>query len=40
MHPCYVRHALFDAPWMGFRDALWLADALFNRLQDADYEAY
>ncbi len=40
MHPCYVRHALFDAPWLGFRGALWLADAMFNRLHDADYSAY
>jgi nitrogenase molybdenum-iron protein beta chain len=40
MHPCYVRHALFDAPWVGFRGALWLADAMFNRLHDDDYSSY
>lgn len=40
MHPCYVRHALFDAPWVGFRGALWLADAMFNTLHDHDYHAY
>lgn len=40
MHPCYVRHALFEAPWVGFAGALWLADAMFNLLNDADYAAY
>lgn len=32
--PCYVRHALFDAPWMGFKGLLWLADRLFNLLSE------
>lgn len=36
--PCYVRHALFDSPWMGFRGALWLADRLYNLLSDYRYD--
>lgn len=30
--PSYVRHALFEAPWMGFQGTLWLADSLYNLL--------
>jgi nitrogenase molybdenum-iron protein alpha chain len=39
-HPCYVRHALFDAPWLGYRGVLWIADTLFNMLHEIDYLAY
>ncbi len=36
-YPSAVRHAIFDAPLLGFSGALWLADALFNLLADAEY---
>lgn len=39
-YPCYVRHALFDAPWLGFRGALWLTDAIASRLSEASYLSY
>ncbi len=39
-YPCYVRHALFDAPWLGFRGALWLADALAGRIAEAAYHRW
>lgn len=39
-HPSYVRHALFDAPWLGYRGVLWIADTLFNLLHEADYLGY
>ncbi len=39
-HPCYVRHALADAPFVGFRGAAWIADQLFNMLSEADYLAF
>jgi nitrogenase molybdenum-iron protein alpha/beta subunit len=39
-YPCYVRHALFDAPWLGFRGALWLTDAIAGRLSEASYIRY
>jgi nitrogenase molybdenum-iron protein alpha/beta subunit len=39
-YPCYVRHALFDAPWIGFRGALWLADALHALLSDREFMDY
>lgn len=31
-YPCPSRHALFDAPLLGFAGALWIADALCNLL--------
>ncbi len=39
-YPSYVRHALFDAPWLGFRGAVWLADAMFNLFADWEYRRY
>lgn len=39
-YPCYVRHALFEAPWLGFRGALWLTDAIAGRLSEASYIRY
>ncbi|MBI5537142.1 MAG: nitrogenase component 1 [Deltaproteobacteria bacterium] len=35
--PSHVRHALFEAPWMGFRGAAWLVDAVFNVLSEWEY---
>ncbi len=39
-YPSYVRHALFDAPWLGFRGALKLADSIFNLLNEWEYRTY
>jgi len=39
-YPSYVRHALTDSPWIGFRGAIWLADALFNLLSEWEYRKY
>lgn len=36
-YPCQVRHALFDAPWMGFRGAAWSVDAVLNLLSEWEY---
>jgi len=38
--PCYLRHAIFDAPWAGFRGALWLADRLVQLLMEREYLSY
>ncbi len=39
-YPSYLRHALFDAPWLGFRGALWLADALSNLIRENEYRRF
>lgn len=33
-YPSFVRHAIYDAPWMGFRGVRWLAGALAQRLDE------
>lgn len=35
--PSNLRHALFDAPWMGYRGVLWLADRIYNLLSEHRY---
>lgn len=35
--PCYVRHALYSAPWVGFQGLVWLADRTYNLLSEHRY---
>ncbi len=35
--PSYLRHALFDAPWLGFRGMLWLCDRMYNTMSENKY---
>lgn len=39
-YPSYIRHALFDAPYIGFRGALRLADSILNLLNEWEYGNY
>jgi nitrogenase molybdenum-iron protein beta chain len=36
-YPSHVRHALFEAPSLGFRGSAWLVDMMANLLREHDY---
>lgn len=36
-YPSFIRHALYPAPWWGFRGTLWLLDAVYNAIAASRY---